>query len=212
MGKTNFIEELHNLIYSNINDPFKVMNTHGMTVIDIVNLCGGIPSMKIKVFNIDISSQYKGAISVGIKTNLYELTRSIDFDTNRIDNNYMLVYDRGNGVGTSLFLNQYHAARKLAFNKLHTTALAPSADTKWYGYYFWANLGFENSDYEEYRDWTKIFDRKEETLSELVQTEEGRRVWKQYGFTWIGDFYLADNHKCSGYLMQHLKRKRISIE
>ena len=54
--------------------------------------------------------------------------------------------------------------------------------------------------------------RKEATLSELMQSESGRQLWKKTGFTWIGNFFLADGHPCLDYLRKHLRRKKINFE
>src|SRR6202012_1634566 len=64
---------------------------------------------------------------------------------------------KGKHIGTNLFLNQLVTARAHGFEKLHTIAIAPSKyddeGTAWYGYYFWANLGFQNMEPDEYRAW-----------------------------------------------------------
>jgi hypothetical protein len=212
-ARTNYIDEKYDLIKPQIEDMAGVLRKYNLFVIDVVNLCGGMPSPDITDFQIRISSQYSDAITVEITTNLYEVVRAIDFQTGRIDNNFMLVYERGKTIGTNLFLNQLLTARKLGFQKFHTVAMAPNSsdDTDWLGYYFWANLGFENSDIDEFKEWAITMGRKEESLSELVQTEEGREVWKKNGFTWVGNFYIEIGHPCWGYLKKHLERKGIEI-
>jgi len=50
---------------------------------------------------------------------------------------------------------------------------------------------------------------QEPTLSELVQTEEGRAFWRKKGFTWAGNFFLANGHPCWRYLKRHLQEKGI---
>jgi hypothetical protein len=95
-------------------------------------------------------------------------------------------------------------------------AIAPSKyddeGTAWYGYYFWANLGFQNVEINEYREWAAEMKRKEPTLSELMQTDEGRELWKNIGISWIGEFFLAEGHPCYKYLRLHLKRKGIEFD
>jgi hypothetical protein len=61
----------------------------------------------------------------------------------------------------------------------------------WTGYYFWAGMGFHNADVEEFEAWARAMNRDEVTLDELMQTEEGRKLWKEAGFTWIGDFLFS---------------------
>ncbi len=146
-----------------------------------------------------------------INTDQYEIARNMDFQLGRIDNNYMHVENKGKGIGTNLFLNQLLTARKHGFKRLYMVAFAPSDDLAWYGYYFWANMGFENSDVAEYRDWARAMGREEITLSELMQSESGRELWKKTGFTWIGNFYLSKGHPCLSYLRMHLQRKGIDL-
>jgi hypothetical protein len=212
--RTNFIEENYALIQCSIDDRYNVMQQCNVDLKDVVNLCGGIPSLDISSFYIKISSQYHSAITVEIETNLYEVVRAIDFEIKRIDNNFMFVYDKGNHIGTNLFLNQLQTARSFGFKKIHINAMAPQHhdETIWDGYYFWANLGFGNSDIEEYKEWAAEMGRKEKTLSDLMQTEEGRALWKKAGFTWIGNFFIETGHRCWKYLENHLRRKGIQID
>jgi hypothetical protein len=65
--------------------------------------------------------------------------------------------------------NQLQTARAHNFEKLHAIAMAPSKydddTTAWYGYYFWANLGFQNMEPDEYLTWATEMQREEPTLS-----------------------------------------------
>jgi hypothetical protein len=74
----------------------------------------------------------------------------MDFEIARIDNNYMYVHEKREGLGTNLFLTQVHTALKHGFRKIHLTAMGPEDGLDWKGYYFWAILGFENTDIAEY--------------------------------------------------------------
>ncbi len=90
--------------------------------------------------------------------------------------------------------------------------MGPEDGLDWGGYYFWAKLGFENTDIGEYKAWAAEMGRKEPTLSELMQTKIGRELWKNTGFTWVGNFHLAKDHPCSGYLQKYLQRKKINVD
>jgi hypothetical protein len=179
---------------------------------DIVNLCGGIPGPDITSIRVQITATYTSALAVKIVTNQYEVTRRIDFEIGRINNDFMLVHHRGLGTGTNLFLTQVQTARRFHFRQLHVNAIAPDEELDWTGYYFWAELGYENKDVEEYLAWAAERNRTEKTLSELVQSEAGRKLWRKDGFSWIGNFYLAESHTCMGYLKRHLERKGIDFE
>lgn len=216
--QTNYIETLYPQIKFNISDPHSVLRQNKVTEKDIVNLCGGIPLANITKIKVDISSQYQPALCVQIKTDQYETVRTMDFTLKQIDNNIMIVSDEAKGkhIGTNLFLNQLVTARVHDFEKLHTIAVAPSKyddeGTAWYGYYFWANLGFQNMEPDEYRAWAAEMQREEPTLSELMQTDQGRELWRNTGISWIGEFFLAQGHPCYHYLKLHLKRKGIQFD
>jgi len=183
-----------------------------VTATELLNLCGGIPSSSITNINVRIHATYASAFTVKILTDQYEAVRSMDFSIGRIDNNYLYVTERRQGIGTNLFLNQLQAARKKGFKRIHVTAMAPyDEDTAWAGYYFWANLGFENADIDEFVAWAEEMGRTEPTLNALMLSEEGRYLWKTTGFTWIGDFYIIDGHNCFKYLNAYLQRKNIEF-
>lgn len=209
--QTNYIDELYHHIRFELKNARVTLEQYGFPEREIVNLCGGIPSPDITNIRVVITATYASALCAQVITDQYEVSRNMDFDIWRLDNNYMHVQDKGRGIGTNLFLNQLRTARKYPFEKLNTIATAPDDDLAWDGYYFWANLGFENKDIEDYREWADTMGRKEPTLNELVQTEEGRSLWKRTGFTWIGAFHLAPDHPCMGYLRRHLQRKGIEV-
>ncbi|MBS1665518.1 MAG: hypothetical protein JST68_31040 [Bacteroidetes bacterium] len=210
--QTNYIDELVHTINFEINDAAPVLAQYHLSPYDIVNLCGGIPAPYITSIRVIMHATYNSALSVQISSDQYEVVRNIDFQIGRIDNNHMVVVHPGEGLGTNLFLTQVKTARRFRFKKLHMTALIPDGERNWTGYYFWAELGYENTDIEEFHAWAAEMGREELTLSELVQSESGRRLWRQSGFIWIGNFYLNDDHACTGYLRQHLKRKGIDFD
>jgi GNAT superfamily N-acetyltransferase len=213
---TNFIEELYDQIDFKLTDTQGVMDQFELTPVDVLNLCGGIPLPGITGIHVDISSQYAGALTIKVVTDQYEVIRMIDMDLRRIDNRVMVVAPeaRGQGIGTNLFLNQLRTAQQIQIVKLQTFTRAPSSyddeDQDWQGYYFWANFGFINTEVEEFNKWAFERGRLEPTLNELMQTEEGRRLWKEQGFSWTGDFVLQDEHGCLAYLNKYLGRKGIT--
>ena len=209
--QTNYIDDVYHKIDFELKGARATLEQYAISKREIVNLCGGIPSPVITNIRVVITATYASALCAQVITDQYEVSRNMDFDIWRLDNNYMYVKNKGQGIGTNLFLNQLQTARKYPFEKLNTIATAPDDELAWDGYYFWANLGFENKDINDYREWAKAMGRKEPTLSELVQTEEGRSLWKRTGFTWIGAFYLATGHPCMDYLRRHLQRKGINI-
>ena len=186
-----------------------------ITPTDVLNLCGGIPLPTISGIHVNISSQYAGALTAEVATDQYQVIRTIDMDIRRIDNRSMVVDQalRGRGIGTNLFLNQVQTARQWQFVKLRTYTRAPSPyddeDKDWQGYYFWANFGFVNTETEEFNQWAAARNLHETSLTELMQSEGGRNIWRQSGYSWIGEFILDEGHICSTYLKAYLKRKGI---
>ena len=216
--QTNFVEAVYDQIQWTIEDSDSVMLKYNATDKDILNLCGGIPLPDISNIRVQIYPQYPAALVVTVNTDQYEVIRLIDFEVKLIDNHFMVVAEtaRGKHIGTNLFLNQREAAQTWKFRKLRTIARAPVIDednreTDWYGYVFWANMGYANREPEEYARWAEKMNRTEPSLNELMQTEDGRQIWELYGTTWVGEFFLAKGHACSRYLKMYLKRKGIDV-
>ena len=210
--QANFLQEVEPFIQIELNNALPVLREYQLTPYDIINLCGGVPGPDITSIRVELNATYASALAIKIVTDQYEVTRRMDFGIGRINNDFMLVHQRGLGTGTNLFLTQVQTARRFHFRQLHVNAIAPDDELDWTGYYFWAELGYENKDAEEYQAWAIERGRTEKTLSELVQSEDGRRLWRQEGFAWIGNFYLADGHPCMTYLKRHLERKGIDFE
>jgi hypothetical protein len=210
--QVNYLQELAASIRIELNNASPVLGEYQLTPYDIINLCGGVPSPDITSIRVEINATYASALAIKIITDQYEVTRRMDLEIGRINNDFMLVHHRGWGTGTNLFLTQVQTARRFHFRQLHVNAIAPDDELDWTGYYFWAEFGYENKDVEEYKAWAEERGRTEKTLSELVQSEDGRQLWRREGFAWIGNFYLADSHTCMTNLKRHLKRKGIEFE
>ena len=95
-------------------------------------------------------------------------------------------------------LNQVQAARQWKLVKLRTYTRAPSPyddeDQDWQGYYFWANFGFVNTETEEFQKWAEARNLYDTSLNQLMQSDEGRKIWRQNGYSWIGEFILDERH------------------
>ena len=207
----NYLDTFSPAIQIELNNASSVLGQYNISPFDIINLCGGVPAPDITSIYVQLHATYASALSVRIVTDQYEVTRRMDFSIGRINNDFMLVHQRGHGLGTNLFLTQVQTARQFHFRQLHVNAIAPDDELDWTGYYFWAELGYENKDVEEYQAWATERGRTEPTLSELVQSDSGRQLWRHEGFAWIGNFYLTDEHPCMTYLRRHLERKGIDF-
>jgi hypothetical protein len=214
--KLNYINDNIITPVCKISDTYALINKHNLTINDLINLCGGIPSKEITECRVEIISGSRDIVHIKIFTDLYEVVRSIDFEYGLIDNHFMLVYKKGLNIGTRLFLNQVKTAIKRQFKKIKTTAFAPhpDEDTVWLGYYFWGKVGYKMLPDEqiEFQKWAKEFGRSEGSLRELLLTNEGCELWKKYGYTWIGEFYLDGRGNCLHYLTHYLRGKNIPFE
>jgi hypothetical protein len=105
-------------------------------------------------------------------------------------------------------------ARKLGFRKLSTTALEWDGYERWDGYYRWARLGYQmadRNDLEDFEDLMRYFPRPIANLCELVSCDDGYAFWKNHGFTWTGEFLLADDSASMKYLRRYLTLKQIDF-
>jgi hypothetical protein len=198
-----------------ITDQYKALAKHHLSTVDLVNLCGGIPSAGVSDLKMEVSTTSEETVHVKIFTDLYEVVRSIDFELGIIENSFMLVYKPGQSVGTNLFLNQVREARSRKLVKLRTFARATEEydDLEWLGYYCWGRLGYKMR-YDEqpkFRDWLHSFGRSETTLSDLLATKEGCELWRKHGYGWLGEFYLADNTETMNNLRNYLRVKGIQF-
>lgn len=210
--QTNFINDCYDAIRITIEDPHRVMNQYNVTDRDIINLVGGVPLPTITNIRVIISSQYQESLLVKMNTDQFEVIRRIDFDIGRINNSYMRVYKeyKGMHIGTHLFLNQIQVARQYGFEKINVIAAAPDeGDEDWHGYYFWADLGFENTEPDLYMEWARVNNRTEPTLNHLMQSQDGRDAWRKARIHWIADFHLTEGHTCWFFLQESLDRKGI---
>jgi len=205
--RINFISQGTTEIRTNITDPYQVINNYGLSVFDVINLCGGIPNEDIADLEIEVISKSPGVLNVQINTNLYQTNRIIDFELRIINNSYMHIFDIQKGIATRLFCTQVREARKREFRIIYTTAMGPEAGADWGGYYCWGRLGYEmdTEDHENLLQLQKEFRRPPTDLHTLMKTEDGRSFWMAYGFTWSAEFHLHDTSKNITYLKEYLK-------
>src|SRR3954452_19543616 len=62
------------------------------------------------------------------------------------------------------------------------------------GYYTWARVGYsmEEPDHENFLELMEMYRRKETSIIELMETQDGRDFWLANGFWWEGYFDLSD--------------------
>ena len=212
--ETNYITSITCTIEYSIQDGHGVLERYSLTPPDLVELCGGVPSRDVLFVCVDMVSSTDMSMTVSVATDLYQVFRTVNFSLKRISNDKMRVYWKGRHLGTSLFLNQVRFARKLGFRKLSTTALEWDGYERWDGFYRWARLGYQmtdRNDLEDFEDLMRYFPRAVANLNELVLSDDGFEFWKNQGFTWTGEFLLADDSVSMKYLRCYLILKKIDF-
>lgn len=102
--KFNYIDYGIYKVNTSFSDTHDVLKKYGCTHIDILNLCGGVPTNYLLTLELIIKSVSPDAIDVTIKNPVYYLERRIDFSLGLKANNVMYVFDKGKHVGLPLFL------------------------------------------------------------------------------------------------------------
>ncbi|HEV2479303.1 MAG TPA: hypothetical protein VGS79_06555 [Puia sp.] len=214
-ARLNHIADCDCAITYDIRDNHGVLLRYKVTRQDVLEICGGIPIRSQLYANVAITSTSEHTITVCVASDLYFVFRTINFNLKIIFNDKMRVYQKGQHIGTSLFLNQVAFARKLGFVKLKVTAIDYDGMEKADGYYRWARLGYQmtdGNDVKDFADQMRSLSRPERTLSELVLSEHGYQIWKVIGQTWTGKFRLVDDSPSMLHLQQYLKIKGIDFK
>ena len=212
--ETNFIGAIECAIGWEVRDNHHVLEHFGVTREDVLQLCGGVPAREVLFVNVEIISSSDYTVIASVQTNLYQVFRTINFDSKEIFNDKMRVFDKEQHLGTSLFLNQVAYARQLRFIRLNTTALEWDGNERWDGYYRWARLGYQmtdRNDLEDFNDLKRYFSHPVENLSEMVLLEDGYAFWINQGFTWVGEFLLAADSPSMEHLRRYLTMKKIDF-
>ncbi|NSL90383.1 hypothetical protein ECE50_026410 [Chitinophaga sp. Mgbs1] len=197
--------------YVSNNDVHHILTKYNVTLKELIDLCGGIqPGTTGFRMEIHTSSE-ADVIHARIFSDSYDLVRSIDFESKVIFNYFMYVRNQKMGIGTNLLITQVKAARKHCFTKFKTIASAADEEDNISkaGYYCWGRLGYVMRADEEYdfNNWLQRWNRHEKTLFELLSSDDGREVWRRYGYTWNGVFLLDDNTESMNNLKKYLESK-----
>lgn len=208
--QTNFIEEILPGIELDSNgNSIQEICSGALSEKDIINLSGGIPPKEITSMTLDIEYETPGVFNVLIFTNLYYVSRTINFNQKVIFNSSMRVEKQQQGLGRNLLINQIISARSFGFTLLNANA----AGNPMNGFYTWGRLGYTMtfSYKERFDELSRINNRKEKSLFELLKTEEGRNFWINNGFTWNGVFFVKEGSENIYLLKDYLKEKDITI-
>ena len=69
----------------------------------------------------------------------------------------------------------------------------------------------DRNDLEDFADLMRYFPRPVTNVGELVLSEDGYAFWKNQGFTWTGEFLLADDSLSMNHLQHYLALKKIDF-
>jgi len=114
-------------------------------------------------------------------------------------------------VGTYIFINEVIQARKLGIGCLKVSA---AKSERFNGYYTWARLGYSIDDPGDQRDFEQLiadYGRSEQSMIELMKTNEGREFWKDQGFWSQGIFDLTPNSQNIEALNNYLAEAGINL-
>lgn len=105
---------------------------------------------------------------------------------------------KGTGEGTKIFSEMVDRFDKAGFKSI---AGELSRDRGMNGYYTWARLGFKPTDEVRDRNDNKV------NLLKLMQTPEGRALWKKDGETWMGNFDIRAGSSTRKILEAYMREK-----
>jgi GNAT superfamily N-acetyltransferase len=157
----------------------------------LLSLCGGIPDDALTYIEMEVIVEQDCYYGVYVKTNKYDLIRTIDLRRGIITNTSLDVNDgyRRQGLATRILENQIAAAREMNMNEI---ILIASKGVEFDGYLVWGRLGFTmvGEDQVRFERLCRNHGREESNLYELLKTEEGKEFWRTHGYTWLGRFNL----------------------
>ncbi len=136
------------------------------------------------------------AVIVAVKCVDFQIRRQINFEEKSIRNELFRVNRKRTGLGSGIVNAQVDAATNAGFKLIKVLAIG-RYDTidKWNGYLTFAKLGFSMEEFEidSFRKLLAKHGRIEQTINQLVSTEDGSKFWKENGYPWYGYFDLAEN-------------------
>lgn len=190
--QTNFLGDSTRVNYV-INTAIENKLQHyQLTKLNTLNITGGIPYPFSDIFIHKVDyDQDAGYFFVSTESMTHRVERRIFPQEQYIDNLLMQASVTGQGVGKYIFINEIIEARKLGYRYMTVSA---AKATGLNGYYTWARFGYsmEELDHENLLELMEIFRRKETSIIELMNTQDGRDFWLANGFWWEGYFDLAD--------------------
>lgn len=127
-----------------------------------------------------------------------------------IDIEYMFIGDSGKGLGTKVLRNLIDKAKN--GYKSITLHAKGNAGGVLNGYYTWARLGFDGNLSEKMKEKARESGLVANRVSDLMQSEVGRKWWKENGEEMDMAFNLADGSLSRRMLDEYVKGKRFDAK
>lgn len=117
---------------------------------------------------------------------------------------------QGKGYGIRMFAQEAHAAREAGISQIWLMAAGRKDDTRYNGYYSWARYGFDAA--LEPADTAKlpVQYQRVKTVQELMNTAEGKELWREHGTGRMMCFDLADA-ECWKVLAAYMAHKGVFL-
>lgn len=127
-----------------------------------------------------------------------------------VKNEYQFLQEKQKGKGLPVFalLQQIEMARSLGVAYIKTDAAGSPNSKTFNGYYTWARLGFNSEPFGEVELSLLPNDLKHVTdLNDLMQTEQGRKWWKEHGWSITLKFDVHRDSKSIQLLSQYVRER-----
>ncbi|MEJ0101675.1 MAG: hypothetical protein WDO19_03545 [Bacteroidota bacterium] len=198
-----------------IKDNVGFYQSHSIQLEELINLCGGIPIV-VTNYSIEIIGMSEHVVQVRIKCDEFTTNRTLDFEDGIIHNDYMRVFDEGQGIGISLLVNQIQAATAKKFKSLEVHAAGGLEWTSdWKGHAFWAKTGYTMSpEYViKFKKWIIDHRRTEANVFNLATDKKngGYDLWYGEGFDLDGSFDLNLNSANRILLKKYLQMRGLNV-
>lgn len=121
-----------------------------------------------------------------------------------IDMQKLVLEQQGKGISAFALRQQVRTAKMLGFKEFEAFAIGDINDPNHNGYYTWARLGFNAAIPTKLRNKLPENLKNAQELADLMETEQGRQWWYEYGSDIAVRFDLSDNSKSLKILRTYL--------
>lgn len=207
---TDYTEELYHIVQVTRSVGEDIADHCHLSDKQLLTLCGGIPDSTLTRLELTISVDDSCVYDVEVNTEMYYVSRNINFKEGTIINSTMLVpaIYRRNRIGTGLFYNQIVASRDHDIRSFRINAIQ---GLDLHGYVTWGKMGYSMRPFEQQRfnELCAKHNLRTECLYDLLKNSEGYSFWGEHGFSWSGDFSLSENSQNIHYFKEYLRERSL---